>query len=541
MAAVTAAARPGVNSLVRNALALIFSTTASAALGMVFWLVAAHLFDTDTVGRASQAVSSIALLSGLAQVVPTSVYLRFLPSAGVVTRRFLGLGYAATTAAAVVLTTGYFAVGLGRNFGHGLLVVLGFAVAVVGNTFLGIQDAVLTSLRRATWVPVKNIGIALAKLALLPAMLVTAVGSPVLVAWIVPAVLALLVVSAPIFGRLAPRQAWASGRRHQLPNRRVLASFVGAEYLTMMLAALFGLLPPVLVAYALGPTGSALFYIPWLIGVAVENVIWNIVMSFVVEATSDPGQIRSHVRRAVRLGLLITVGGGAVLAAGAPLLLGVVGHDYAVNGVTTLRLIALSLPCTGTIAFYFATSLMAKKAWTITSVRFVATGILAVVTLPALHRFGLNGAAGTFLLTQAAMALTLLPAVLHRYRTMSSPSTGDAPTEVLDMREILAAVQGLGSHQETWRAGRAAVRGIAAVPRAGFGTDVGSVRVVFVPDLVQWSTRMAHDPTVVLERITDDDTLLLTPLAEPVPVAGAARHRKEDRADSVERVPGQVP
>src|SRR5262245_102381 len=99
---------PAAVDVVRNAVALMFSTVASAALGMLFWIVGARLYDVGDLGRASAARSGITLLGGLAQLSLHSVFIRFLPTAGEATRRFLSLSYFASGSVAVILAVGFF-------------------------------------------------------------------------------------------------------------------------------------------------------------------------------------------------------------------------------------------------------------------------------------------------------------------------------------------------------------------------------------------------------------------------------------------------
>ncbi|HWB37760.1 MAG TPA: hypothetical protein VHA75_17230, partial [Rugosimonospora sp.] len=68
--------------MVRSAFALLFSTSASAALGLVFWIAAGRLFPTTVVGQASAGVSAIMLLGGLARLGVTPALIRFVPIVG---------------------------------------------------------------------------------------------------------------------------------------------------------------------------------------------------------------------------------------------------------------------------------------------------------------------------------------------------------------------------------------------------------------------------------------------------------------------------
>src|SRR5436190_9056447 len=102
------------NALVRNAFALMFSTVGSAALGMAFWVVAAHLYEAKEVGHASAEVAAVSLVAGLAQIGLAAIFARFLPVARRKAGRLVTRGYGLSIAAAVVLSVGFVAFGFGR-------------------------------------------------------------------------------------------------------------------------------------------------------------------------------------------------------------------------------------------------------------------------------------------------------------------------------------------------------------------------------------------------------------------------------------------
>jgi O-antigen/teichoic acid export membrane protein len=456
-------AKAGMSGVVRSAVALMFSTVGSAALGMVFWAVAARMYDTTTLGRTSAAASAITLLGGLAQLSLTTVFVRFVPTLGIATGRFVRRGYAAAATAGLVLSVGFLLLGLARSFlGQGPLPFLGFCTAVICATFSTLQDGVLTALRRAAWIPVENIGIALGKLSLLPVMLAVGATAPMLLAWALPTVAAVAVVSGVVFGRLIPATHAANRSRSRMPGRRELAGFMTAEYLDGILGTLMGLAPPVLVTLVLGPAQNAIFYLPWLIGTAIFGLLWNIVISFVVEATTDPLHTRRHLRHALRLGLPVTVGGGAILLAGAPAILAVAGHNYSAGGASALRLIAVALPLEAVCTFFCAISLLEKKAWSIFWLRLSQSALFLTAAVPAMHRFGASGAAAAFLCAEVIVASCATPQTIRQYRKMSNRTIDDDATQVMDLREILPAAPA-----PTVAARAGSIRGVAAVPRIG--------------------------------------------------------------------------
>src|SRR6202035_2416399 len=122
-----------------------------------------------------------------------------------------------------------------------------------------LQDSVLTSLRLAPWAPVENVSFSVAKLALLPAVVPVPMGGGIAVAWVIPAGVAVAVVSALLFARVLPRLRGIGG---VLPPRRRLLSFVAAEYISNLFSTAVFQLVPLFVAWKLGTATVAYFTLP---------------------------------------------------------------------------------------------------------------------------------------------------------------------------------------------------------------------------------------------------------------------------------------
>ena len=80
---------------VRNAYSLVGSTLATSGFGVLFWIVAAHLFTKEEVGRDTALISTMLFLSSISQLNLTNGFNRFVPVAGVRTRRLVVTGYLA--------------------------------------------------------------------------------------------------------------------------------------------------------------------------------------------------------------------------------------------------------------------------------------------------------------------------------------------------------------------------------------------------------------------------------------------------------------
>jgi O-antigen/teichoic acid export membrane protein len=402
--------------VVRNASALMLSTVATAAAGFVFWVVAARYFPTATVGRASALISAMTLLAALAQLNLVSLFARFLPTAGHRTRRIVLGGYATSAAMALLLAVGF--VGLG--WGPGLAGTSGllFVVAVVAGAQLFIQDGVLTALGKAVWVPAKNALTAGLKLAMLVALAGGAAVSHVFLSWAVPVIVVALAIFLWVIFRLVPSHS--QGRSDTGDG---VAGFVSAEYVNGLISNAVAFVPPVLVATVLGDLASAHFYLPWIIGVSVTTMLWNLVTSYVVAVSGPGGDDRAHLDRVIRLGLMVVVPSTLVLATAAGPLLRIFGPEYAAEGATALRLIGLSLPFTAIVLLYAAFAMIAKRMWPLAAVQLASATAFLLGAWLGLERLGTTGPALAYLAAQAGAAMLVLPAVVRHRRAGTAAVT----------------------------------------------------------------------------------------------------------------------
>jgi O-antigen/teichoic acid export membrane protein len=423
-------------SVVGTALSLMTSTVLSAVLTFGFWIAAARFFPAATVGRISAGVASITLLAAVAQLNLHSMYGRFLPGAGAHSGRLVLGGYGASTLTAAALAAGYLLLDLdGDVIGDDRRAQTLFGVGVVATAIFLIQDGVLTGLRRASAVPMKNAVSAAGKLALMPALAGGAGGDGLLLAWVLPVVAVMLTWNGWILVRLVPAHVGAGRSTGSLTVREVLR-FASAEYVNGIVNNVVAFLPPLLVTHVAGPERGAYLYLPWVIGVSVTTMLWQTVTSFVAEASTaeargDRTLLAGHLKRTAALVAAVAGGGGLFLAVAAEPLLWVLGTGYAAQGATPLRLIGLSLPFTGLVVLYAGFAAMEKRMWRMVALQSTAAVAFLAAAWFNLPHHGLAAPAAALLLAQAALGLAVLPGLVTRIRAAGSAAAPPAPPPVV--------------------------------------------------------------------------------------------------------------
>jgi O-antigen/teichoic acid export membrane protein len=423
-----------------DGIALMFSTGATAASSLLFWVVAARSYSTTSVGFSSAEINAFTMLAAFAQLNLLATFLRFLASSGNRAVRFLATGYGAIVVVALLFGGGFLALGLSTGFLAGapgweyaifVLAVPVFAVFVV-------QDGVLTAFAKAPWVPVENLSVAVVRLALL-GLLVPVLTSGesqsrpgIIAAWAIPTLLAVAVVNTAVFRRLGPAHVRRTPHASSLPPRRELLSFIAGQYVSNSVANVVTYVPPLLVLHLLGPEAAAYVNVPWLIVVSTQTLLWNIGMSFVAEVTRSPERLAVHIRSMLRLGGLVALGWTVALLVGAPLLLGLQGANFAAQGTGLLRLLALSFPCTAVVIMFSLIASLERRIWRLVVVNAIgALALLGGMEWLAAGR-GIIAVGWVYLAVQAGLALALLPVVVVRLRRgdIRLPEYTPVPAEV---------------------------------------------------------------------------------------------------------------
>jgi O-antigen/teichoic acid export membrane protein len=422
----------------RSAYSLVLNTAATGALGVAFWIVAARLFPTEAVGRDSVLIVTMMTISTICQVNTTNLFVRFLPEQTRPARLIL-LGYGVSCALAIVLGVIAMIVlprlsddlsGLGLHSGLGWLWMLSLALWGI----FCLQDAALTGLRHAPWVPVENTIFGLLKLLCLPVFLVLGATYGIFLAWVLPMVLLLVPVNAIVFGRATRRHVPAEpeggrqGFRSREVRRFLLLDYTSAAFLQGLYTVL-----PLLVLALLGSSESAYFWIPFSLITAIDMMSLSIATSMTVEGSFAQAELAALARMAVRRFAFLVLGGAAALSIAAPIVLSLFGPDYAANGTGVLRVLTIGVVCHGVIELFVGVARVRRDGRSLALLGIARCGLaLALCGLLGV-KFGIMGVALGWAGMSLIVALAVLPSVL---RVLGATQEGGAAP----VRAVLAGV-----------------------------------------------------------------------------------------------------
>ena len=398
------------NPLLRNGYALTLSSATSAVVGLGYWLLAARYYPVDVVGRNSAIIAAMTLLAGLAGLYLDGTIVRFLPRAGLSSRRLIWVAYGLSALVAALSST-VFLLGIDvfspalSFMTENVWLSIAFVVSVVAWCLFAEQDAVLTGLRQATLVPVENVIYAVAKLVLLVlfASLLPATG--IFISWALPAVLLILPVNLLISRRLMPRHVQATAASAEAAPLSLMVRYAAGNYVGVLFTLAYSTVPPLLVLHYAGSSANAYFYLPWVIASLTRLAASNMGTSLTVEGIVDEGRQAAHFRSALlSLGRLVVPAVLAVALLSQPLL-SLFGATYASEGAALLRLLVLAtipnLYVSLTIGRFRAQNHIAR----IVLIHATTAILMLGMSLVLLPRQGIIGVGVAWLVAQTLVAI----------------------------------------------------------------------------------------------------------------------------------------
>jgi O-antigen/teichoic acid export membrane protein len=331
-------------SLNSGSIALLANSGLTAFFGVMFWLVAARVLNTATVGKGAALVSALFTVSGLCQLNYARSLSGLLPSA-IRPRRLLARVYGLTAVLgfAIGLATAFILPYATADFSylHGNLVfVIIFAGSVVLWTAFTLEDTALTSVRRTTIIPFENGIYGILKLVCLVTLwrIGYRTSMALFISWVLPLVAIVIPINLFLFLRAF------RGMRPARVQRNGQATLWVRYDLAGYLMWLAGTVPlPVLVLISAGAANAASFYVAFTIASAIDLLSLMLGNSLTSELSRNHGVMTPGTRSYMwRIWMMIAVM-SVFLFALAPLVLQVFGDKYRMSGALVLRIFMIAI------------------------------------------------------------------------------------------------------------------------------------------------------------------------------------------------------
>jgi O-antigen/teichoic acid export membrane protein len=407
-------------------MALVLSSGVSSAIGMLFWVLAARLFDQATVGINSAALSAVTLMASASHLNLGNAMLRFVPVAdrrrAVVAGCFaVGLGWGAVVGLGFGIGANIWAPDLVAAFGHPAVIAF-YLIGVPVWTLFVLQDGALTAIKRAPLVLVENLAHAVLKVGLLVAAASVGLLGGIALGTMV-ATLLIVVVVVGYLARALRTQSAAEPHAVQRVTARDFAGFVGVDYAGNLAwqTAVFGI--PLIVIALAGAEGAAVYGVAWQVTYALYLVATGMGKSMVAHSAAGDSDAIQRARRGMdRKAMTLVLPGSVVVAIGSYFILWVFGSAYAETGAVVLALLALSaIPNVVTNSALWEARVRRQRA-----VQFglpaAISAVVIVATVVLVPTVGIVGVGCAWLTAQSIAAVAIL--LLRRKARRPAPTAG---------------------------------------------------------------------------------------------------------------------
>ncbi|MFT4110163.1 hypothetical protein [Propionicimonas sp.] len=318
----------------------------TAAIGFVFWIVAALRVAPDVLGADAALISVVSAAGAVTSSGIGSSMVVMLPGAGRL-RGFLvrrALASTLVVGAVVGAVAGLLAGRLLNVPGDTVVLVAAITAMTICWAVFNIEDQMFAGLGRARWTLFVNGPANLAKLALtlvltLPLL---AVPHPVLQATIYPAAAAVLVSVLVLLPRFLAADEPAEPA---IADVRVLVRAFGVfavrDSLAIGLLLGAGLLTPFLVTALAGPVQGALYALAYQFSVALDQITVGFATSLAKHASTDRAGSVAMAFRLWRQVFVVVLAGGVLVTVATPVMFGLLGRGYdPVLGAAVVGLLA---------------------------------------------------------------------------------------------------------------------------------------------------------------------------------------------------------
>lgn len=408
--------------LYSNALFLLVASAFSALIGFAFWMIAARLYPEEVVGLASAMISAMGLAVSFSKLGLELGLIRFLkkhsedPKA--IINTVFTVGLIASVAAALIFVAGLDLWSPALIFiRENPLYLCAFVFFCAVSSLLGFSDHSFIALRRSGFVVASGLIFGLLKVTLALALASFLTSFSIFASWGI-GLTAALIISVFIFLPIAQR-----GYRFAITiKKKVLSDMLGysfANYLSVLLWSVPGLIFPLMVVNLLGAEANAYFYIGWAVSNVIVIIPTSVTTSLFAEGSFDEAQLKTHIIRSLKMIFLLLVPAVLAVLLLADKLLWLFGTQYSSSATELVRIMTLAVLPLAVNIIYLNIKRVQKDLKMIIIMPLMRALIVIILSYLLLAEIGINGIGIAWLVGQTCCAIVILVNWLWRWRKNS--------------------------------------------------------------------------------------------------------------------------
>jgi O-antigen/teichoic acid export membrane protein len=403
-------------SLYRNAIYLALNSAVNALGGFLFWIIAAKLYTTESIGLASAAISAIGLLSSITNLGLNYGLIRFLSSSGEKAHEMVNscitLSGILSGVTALVFLTGltFWSPALLPLREHWVFVIA-FITFTIAQNFYGILQATFISMRRTGF----NLAHSLIEnllvfIPIAPLAIFATLG--IFASWGMGLSVAGVVAIFVFLPRVLTGYRLLFIIKRSSVNPIIKYSLV--NFISNQLQNAPSSIIPLMVVNMLGAEQNAYFYIGWIMGTAILTIPAAMANSLFAEGSNKGQDLDNLVKRSFKFLLILIIPSVIVILLLADKLLLIFGAGYSQNSIVLLRLLIVSSIPGSINLIYFAVKRVQMKL----NIVVILNGFIAATTLGLsyflLPSMGITGVGIAWLGSQGIVALGILISLFQR-------------------------------------------------------------------------------------------------------------------------------
>lgn len=393
-------------SLYRNSIYLMASTTVTAVLGFLFWLLIARLFTPENIGIAVTIIAATALISQLSLLGLKNAIIRYLPNSSTKNKK-INTSNNIIAIVAVVLSVVYILllpllssklVFLRDNIVFSIL----FVIFVTSFSLNQLQEGVFIAYRKTKYEFIKNTLWAISKLTL-PLLMIGLGAFGIFFAFSFGSVVSLLFG----FYILTKKFNYSFSKNINTVVIKQIGKFSFGDYLgTFFAEAPYFLIPLFIINY-IGAEKSAYYYIALQIATFLYIIPTAINQSLFAEGSHREKYLKEHTKKAFIFIFSLLVPGILITLLLGGFVLNVFGNVYAQNGLRLLQLFAVAGIFVAFNSIGSAILHIKKKIRLYIYINFFKALAIIILSI-ALLQYGLSGIGFAFLISQILSSLIYL-------------------------------------------------------------------------------------------------------------------------------------
>jgi O-antigen/teichoic acid export membrane protein len=333
-------------SLYRNAVYLVAYSAVSSLTGVLFWIAAARLYDTDSVGLASAAIVAVGFVTVFSPLGLDFGLVRFLPGAGKRTNDIINTCFSTAGLAAVILA-GIFLAGMGL-WSPALLpirespaLLASFIILASVFTLHGFATQVAIARRRAGFALTQGLVFGLSRFVPLFLLAAAISGLGIYVSWGIAILVSTLIAIFWFLPRIIEGYLPRFGIKKAVLAemfRFSLANFISGILWTLPIVVL-----PLMVVNILGAEQNAYFYVGWNVASIIFIIPAATSQSLFAEGSHREDQLGREVRKCLKISFVLIVPALMILLALGSKILWLFGRVYSENTTRLIWIIAPSV------------------------------------------------------------------------------------------------------------------------------------------------------------------------------------------------------